>query len=298
MKTQTLFFDSFTPDDSEFLRGVVTNPVTISGLLTLPSNMTTPAPIVILLHGSGGRGALIDQWARRFVDLGIATFSVDSFTGRGLTSVRSDQSLLGRLIGTLDAFNALDFIASHSEVDSSRAAVMGFSRGGQGALYAALTRFQKMHLNSANKFVGYIALYPNCTTRYLEDDQLDGHPVRIHHGDADDYNPVSATQSYVDRLNASNADVKLTRYPDAHHVFDWDGISPPQFFPDAQSALRCRINEVRPGLLISESTGAPFNYSDECVMNGATMGYSPEAVGVVVSEVTAFLQSVFGLKRL
>jgi predicted peptidase len=71
------------------------------------------------------------------------TFLVDSFTGRGLTGVVNDQAQLGRLVQVFDSFRALELIAKHPRIDPGRIAAMGFSRGGQGVLYASVKRFMQ-----------------------------------------------------------------------------------------------------------------------------------------------------------
>jgi dienelactone hydrolase len=71
---------------------------------------------------------------------GISTFALDGFTGRGPTSVNTDQSLLSRTNLILDIYRALGVLAKHPRVNPERVAVMGFSRGGQAALYASLKR--------------------------------------------------------------------------------------------------------------------------------------------------------------
>jgi hypothetical protein len=70
--------------------------------------------------------------------MGISTFVIDGFSGRGLTAVGPNQALLGRLNFILDIYRALDILAKHPRVDPERIALMGFSRGGQAALYASL----------------------------------------------------------------------------------------------------------------------------------------------------------------
>ena len=84
------------------------------------------------------------MWEEEFNAIGVSTFTLDGLTGRGLTQVITDQALLGRLNFILDIYRALDVLAKHPRVDSSRIALMGFSRGGHAALHASLTRFHKM----------------------------------------------------------------------------------------------------------------------------------------------------------
>jgi dienelactone hydrolase len=132
--------------------------------------------------------------------LGVATFLVDSFTGRGLTSVVNDQALLGRLVQVLDSFRALEVIAKHPGIDPGRIAAMGFSRGGQGVLYASVKRFQKLHGPDGVAFAAHIPFYPTCNTTFIDDENVADAPIRIFHGTADDYVPVAHCRSYVERL--------------------------------------------------------------------------------------------------
>src|SRR5215471_16762051 len=81
---------------------------------------------------------------KEFNEMGIASLLLDSFSGRGLVSTSADQALLGRLNMILDAYRAFDVLAAHPRIDAARIAVIGFSRGGQSALYSSLRRFQQM----------------------------------------------------------------------------------------------------------------------------------------------------------
>jgi acetyl esterase/lipase len=69
----------------------------------------------------------------------------------------------------LDLYRSLAILAAHPRVDPNRIAVMGFSRGGQAALYATLKRFHKMWNPSGIDPAAYIALYAPCITTYLGD---------------------------------------------------------------------------------------------------------------------------------
>ena len=136
-------FESLTLSDRQFLTGTSdgAKPVTATGVLRIAKAGTERLPTVILIHGSGGLSGNIEFWQRALAARGISTFALDGFTGRGLTSVNTDQSLLARTNLILDIYRALGVLAKHPRVDPERVAVMGFSRGGQAALYASLKRF-------------------------------------------------------------------------------------------------------------------------------------------------------------
>src|SRR5947209_13095390 len=132
---------SLTLTDQQFLVGDADGkPVTVTGEFRIAQG-TGKLPVVVLLHGSGGMGPNIESWARDLNAIGISTFALDGFTGRGLTSVNMDQALLGRLNFTLDACRVIEILAKHPRVDPTRIGLMGFSRGGQGTLFASLKRF-------------------------------------------------------------------------------------------------------------------------------------------------------------
>ena len=147
--------------------------MTIGGELRLPKAQTDKFPAVILLHGSGGLGGTgspIDEWSRSLNELGVAAFAVDSFAGRRIVSTNTDQTQLDRLNMVVDAYRALEMLAKHPRIDPTRIAVMGFSRGGQSALYSAMTRLYQAE-GSANglRFATHVAFHPDCMTVYRND---------------------------------------------------------------------------------------------------------------------------------
>ncbi|MFZ0028417.1 MAG: dienelactone hydrolase family protein, partial [Pseudolabrys sp.] len=198
---------SLTVSDQQFLTGDANGKqVTVTGEFRIAQG-SGRLPVVVLIHGSGGMGPNIEYWAREFNAMGISTFALDGFTGRGLTSVNTDQALLGRLNFILDAYRALDILARHPRVDPSRIALMGFSRGGQAALFASLNRFHQMWNKSGTDFAAYIPFYPDCMTTYISDTDVADKPIRIFHGTPDDYNPVAPCKVFVERLRAAGRDV-------------------------------------------------------------------------------------------
>lgn len=272
-------FPSVTLTDDEFLGGREDGkPAMVAGELRLPRAGTERLPLVILLHGSGGSSGAVVDWEQVFLEMGVATFVIDSFTGRGITGTVNDQSQLGRLAQTIDAYRALALLSRHPRIDPNRVMLVGFSRGGQNALYASLKRFQRMHAPAASPlFAAYVAFYPDCTYTYLEDEDVATAPVRIFHGTSDNYNPVAPCRAYVDRLRAKGKDVQLTEYPGAHHVFDGRGSRQPVQLPQAQTTRNCRTVEAEEGRLVNSQTNQPFTYRDPCVERGVTTAYDEQA---------------------
>jgi dienelactone hydrolase len=294
-------FQSVTLSDTEFLSGKQDGkPVTLAGLLRLPKVGPDKLPGVILLHGGGGMGgtaSMIDEWSLELNQIGIATFAVDSWAGRGIVETLTDQTRAGRLNRIVDAYRALELLAKHRQIDPARIAVMGFSHGGQSALYSTVTRFRKAHgPTGEQEFAAHIAFYPACMTTYHGDDQVTAKPTRVLHGTADDYNPVAPCRAYVGRLSKVAKDIRLIEYPDANHVFDAPAFKQPRKLAAAPTTARCVLAEGDGGVIMNKETKQPFSYGDACVVKGPTVAYQEAASKQARDDVRTFLRQVFALK--
>ena len=296
-RTELYSIPSLTLSDEQFLKGdAAGKPVNVTGQLRIAQG-SGRLPVVVMIHGSSGIGPNTDLWTRDFNEMGISTFVLDGFTGRGLTSVGTDQALLGRLNMILDAYKVLDILAKHPRVDPSRIALMGFSRGGQTALFASLKRFHKLWNKSGIDFSTYIPFYPDCMTSYQSDTDVADRPIRIFHGTPDDYNPVARCKAYVERLRSAGRDVQLTEYPNASHNFDNPLRSlTPSVVKNAQTVRRCTIREEAIGQLINAATMRPFTYKDTCVERDPHVGHDPAATQAARQSVGDLLKTVFKLK--
>ncbi|MBB5425932.1 dienelactone hydrolase [Paraburkholderia sp. JPY158] len=279
VRTEVLPLQSVTLTDEQFLGGHDPGkPVTVAGVLSLPKAGSDRLPAIVILHPSGGINSGITDWQQEFLAMGVATFVVDSFAGRGVVNTLNDQGQLGRLVQLEDAYRALDLLQKHPRIDPERVILMGESRGGQPALYADLKRFQQLHGSSSGKgFVGYIAFYPNCNTTYRADDDFDDKPVLVFHGTADDYAPVASCRAYVERLRAKGKDIKFIEYSGAQHMFDWKAAAKPIVLAKAQTIRSCQLTEAQNGQIMDAATGRPFTYSDPCVEYGPTLAYDEKA---------------------
>jgi dienelactone hydrolase len=284
---------SVTISDQQFLTGDPNgNSVTIGGEFRIAQGSGR-----LPVHGSSGVSSTAEAWVRQFNALGISTFVIDGFTGRGLTSTNTNQALLGRLNFIVDIYRALDILAHHPRVDPDRIVLMGFSRGGQAALYASLNRFQKLWNRSGAQFAAYIPFYPDCATSYLTETDVAARPIRIFHGTDDDYDPVKSCKAYVARLKAADRDVVLTEYPDSQHGFDVGllGLAGAWVSVDGQTVRHCHIVEGDGGILMNADTNRPFSYSDACVERNPHVGGNPAAAEEARKAVVEFLQGLLKL---
>jgi predicted esterase len=156
-------------------------PTTLAAELRIPSS-AEKAPAVILVHGSGGVRASQLRWADEFNRIGVAAFLVDSFTGRGITGTADDQGQLDDAAMMIDAFKALGVLASHPQIDASRIAVMGFSKGAMAAVYSSMERFRKAYAPSGLRFAAHIGFYSACHVIYRGEEKVTGRPIRCSMG--------------------------------------------------------------------------------------------------------------------
>jgi dienelactone hydrolase len=288
---------SLTISDQQFLTGDANGkPVTVAGEFRIAQG-SGKLPVVVLMHGSSGVGASMEPWAHQFNAMGISTFVIDGFSGRGLTAVGPNQAMLGRLNLIVDIYRSLEILAKHPRVDPDRIVLMGFSRGGQAALYASLDRFNKLWNKSGVQFAGYIPFYPDCSTSYATDTEVAARPIRIFHGTPDDYNPVASCKAYVGRLASAKRDVVLTEYPDSQHGFDAGllGLSTIAVSAGAQTARNCHLREGEGGVLMNADTQAAFSYKDACIELNPHVGGNPATATEARKAVSDFLQALFKL---
>jgi dienelactone hydrolase len=288
--------DTVTLSIEQILRGESDSatPATAVGQFRIAQG-TGRRPVVVMLHGGAGVDARADVWSRQFNGMGVSTFVIDGFTGRGIESSGIEQTL-ERLNSMVDAYRALGVLARHPRVDTSRIVLMGFSFGAHASLYATMKRFHSLWNASGVEFAAYVAFYPNCSVAYAEDVDVVDRPIRIFHGVPDDTNPIAPCRAYVERLRAAGRDIELTEFSDAHHGFD-NPLLRLAFNEGVQTMRGCEVREEPRGRLINAVSGEPFTYQDPCVERGAHAGYDPAATREVHRAVATFISGVFQSSR-
>lgn len=253
-------------------------PAMLAGELRIPTPGTERLPAVILIHGSGGAGALHERWLQEIAGAGVATFLVDSFSGRGIVSTVNDQSQLDHLAMMIDAYRALGALAQHPRIDPNRIVVMGFSKGAVAAVYSSSQRFRNLYGPASVEFAAHVGLYTPCNVSYREETKVTGKPIRLFHGIADDWVSIEPCRGHVARLKAAGADVVLTEYPGAYHAYDAFLLKEPAKFPQAQTTRNCLLAEGEGGQIVNTKTGTRYDLNaDGCVERGTTVAYDEAA---------------------
>lgn len=220
-------FKTLTLTRDQFLAGAKTgSEVVISGRLDFPKADEKVAAVIIS-HGGDGISRSETGWAYELRSMGVATFLVDSYSGRGISRNPSAAELApaGQV---LDLYRALALLATHPRVDAQRIVVMGCSRGGGLALASGLTTFRKAQLPSGVDFAAYLGVYPGLPRNldFSTWEYAHGRAIRIFQGSADDATPAAVARALVEAQRAKGIDVKMFEYPGAHHAFDNPDLPP------------------------------------------------------------------------
>jgi dienelactone hydrolase len=193
--------------------------ITVAGDLLLPAGVEK-VPALLIHHGSGGVSADREwRYARELVKLGVATFVIDSFKPRGVTSTVQDQSAVTTNEMLADAFAALKALAAHPRIDDKHIGITGFSKGGSVALLAAHEARAAAALPEGLRFALHVPFYPWCGTQHYKP-KMTGAPIYILIGEADAYVGVEPCRRYAGSLRRDGAPVDFVVYPGAPHGFD------------------------------------------------------------------------------
>ena len=286
-------FQSADTPAADFLAGKKGAPITLAGYLRVPK-ASGKHPTVVLLHGAGGVGASngpVGEWSRVFNEAGYAVFIVDSWSGRGLQNIATETLKVSTISRIYDLVGALDVLAKNPLTDSSKIAVMGFSHGGQPALYSSLARFGKLFSSEA-RFAAHVSVYGACNTTFHGDEAVTK-PMLMLHGAADDWVPPAPCREYASRLTKAGKNVRYIEFPEAQHVFD--GPAAAQVIKVAQglTGRRCRLAESDGGVVVNLETKQPYGPSDPCLERGVTTHYNEAAMKKAHADALAFLKNVF-----
>ena len=266
----------------------------VRGLLKVPES-SGQIPAVVIVSGCTGIGSSEATWEKRLNEMGIATLLVYSLGSRNIYSMCTGGAEINIATVLTDAYRALDVMAEHPRIDADRIAILGLSFGGRTALWVSHTRFYERYAVSENQFAAHLAFYPaSCYIQLADETEVTGKPLRIFHGEQDDWTPIDQCQAYIERLTQAGVDADLYRYPYALHSFDnpYSGYS---HIPNALTPGNCNFIE-QGGQIIDPETGEEPSVNSSCVERGVSIGHNAKAEMQAVADVKEILAQVFGSK--
>ena len=267
----------------------------ISGVFTRPEKADGNVPVMVIMHGSGGKSDIgTGEWSRYFLSMGIATLEVDSFGPRGITATAADQSQLSYAASTVDALMALQAVAKLPGVDVSKVGVIGFSRGGQASTNSGYVRVRSAVLKESKlAFALHIALYGGCSMFGTPDKT----PILFLMGDDDDYVAPATCSRFVDAMRSRGASIAFEVYPNTKHGFDQDRKD--LRAPRAQTWKTCApryqdIDSLTYSVGGKDVSGKEYGEAmGKCMTTGVTVGPNYQSRDLARASVTRFVRKNF-----
>lgn len=269
----------------------------ISGVFTRPTNANGSVPVMVIMHSSGGINNSTWDWSKFFLDMGIATFVVDSFKPRGIENTASDQSQLNYAASSADALRALKVVSEQPGVDTNRIGVIGFSRGGSAAMTSTYPNIRKGVLGeNPVKFALSVVLYGG----YIMSGTTTT-PMLYLMGDSDDYQSVEATTAFIADLKSRGNNVMFKVYSDATHGFDVERARSSLYLPRVQVWKKCYPRAVDLDSMtfsVDNVVVSSKEYGEsmgKCMTYGVTVSFNRTARDDARNQVKGFVFKTFGL---
>ena len=292
------------------------------GYLTFPQSLVQggrvasrePVPAMVIVSGSGGiTPGREHEYAAVFNEWGIASFVIDYYRPRGVTSETPYMMKVAAVTEfdvVADAFAALQLLGTHPAIDASRIGIIGFSYGGMAARFALDQRFIDALAPDGKGFALHIDVYGPCFQN-LQSKRLGIAPLLTLRGTEDRSNDLVACAQREAELAAAGVPVESHVYPGAGH--GWETSQERGLLEEAPYIVGCelRYDEAGRAFLNGEpfarsaadadrltrvatrlASGAQFQ---DCVQYGYIMGRDSDTHRQADARIRSFLGRHFGM---
>ena len=193
---------------------------TVFGQLSIPMDSLHPDkkyPLIIGVAGSLGWRKHHLEYMEMYQQNGFATFELNSFKSRDITSTVGSQDEVTIAAIILDAYRALEKLAEHPNIDKEKVSITGWSLGGGVSLFSGWMPV-KNAITTSVSFASHLAFYPPC---FINPENLafTQAPIHILIGEKDNWTPAAPCSNLIKKLDGK-ANIALTTYPESHHSFD------------------------------------------------------------------------------
>tara|TARA_B100001175_G_scaffold281650_1_gene260173 strand:+ start:300 stop:1268 length:969 start_codon:yes stop_codon:yes gene_type:complete len=254
----------------------------VYGKLTIPIDSLNPKkkyPLIIGIAGSMGWREHHLDYIKIYQEEGFATFELNSFRSRGITSTVGSQDQVTVAAIILDSYRALEKLAKHSNIDKDKIAITGWSLGGGVALFSAWLPLKNI-ISKELRFAAHLAFYPPCFFN-PENLSFTKAPIHILIGEDDNWTPATPCENFVDILS-KNTNIGITVYPNSHHGFDSE--EPVHRNENGYSFKNCLFDLTENGDVLMNYLGLPMSNPTLqkigflfCVERGVSIGGNSEA---------------------
>ena len=277
--------------------------VTVDGLLFDPPNRNGKVPLVIIVPGSLSVGPNNLAHAETFTNMGYASFVLDPFGARGVTSTVANQMQFSFAASAYDVMAAVRELGQLAHIDANRIGLLGHSRGGMAVLSAIMRRLNAGVFGGTITVRSTLAAYPWCGHQPLDPDVGDTE-VRVLIGDRDNWVSPQQAQGMVQAIRLRGAAASIRLVAGAGHSFDRN--EPLKYFADAAIAPNAPIAYIADdGALIHPTTGvadpaltdldiALYAVKAGFGGKGATIGSRDDQPTIFRDDMTAFFARTLG----
>ena len=254
----------------------------VFGKLTIPVDNLNPDkkyPLIIGVAGSMGWRKHHLEYIKMYQEEGFATFELNSFKSRGISSTVGSQVEVTVAAIILDSYRALKKLAKHANINKDRVAITGWSLGGGVTLFSSWMPV-KNAISKELSFAAHLAFYPPCffNPKNLSFTKA---PIHILIGEDDDWTPATPCKNLVGILSKNN-NIGITIYPNSHHGFDSE--EPVQKNENGYSFKNCLFDLTEKGDVLMNYLGLPMSNPTLqkigflfCVERGVSIGGNSEA---------------------
>ena len=211
--------------------------------------------------------------------MGIATFELNSFKSRNITSTVGSQTEITMAAMILDAYRALEVLSSHPKIDKEKISIVGWSLGGGVTLFSGWLPV-KNAINKELNFASHLAFYPPC---FIDPENTDftKSPIHIFIGELDNWTPAKPCEDLASKLKP-NTNIDVTVFKSSYHSFDTD--SKVHKNENAYNFSDCMFKLTPEGHVLMKYLNIPMSNPflqkigfSFCVTRGVFSGGNPEA---------------------
>ena len=283
-KTEKIIFQSANPFALSDIINNLDNQTEqeVYGKLTIPKdsiNSDKKYPLVIGVAGSLGWREHHYEYMKMYQQSGFATFELNSFKSRNISSTVGSQVEVTTASIILDAYKAFEKLSKHPNIDKNKVSITGWSLGGAVALFSGWKPIIKA-ISKDLKFASHLSFYPPCFFD-PENTEFTDSPIHILIGELDNWTPAEPCNYFVKKIS-DNSNVNLTIYPNSHHSFD--SKEPITFNEKGYSFKNCLFKLNKEGDVLMNYLNLPMSSPLMqkigflfCVKRGVNLGGNPKS---------------------